>query len=310
MGLLGYALGRDWIFFFVVFLYVLSIACVLRISGRDIDDKQARHDDPLDPTDHPSKSVRAVLTDSRLLVFLLSVTLFHFANAAMLPLVGQRMAAGHSQESSLWMAACIITAQLNKKLAAKTLIVLLGLLIAFLLGAPMDLSAMTAAAVILVLANQPPAESFAGVDWALLMFFAGLFVVVAGVSKSEVGLLSDYLPAVLRDTNSFQGLLQFSVVSVVGSNLFGNVPFVMLLRDWVSHAHHAHLLWLLLAVSSTFAGNLTLVGSVANLIVAQGAKDECPLSFWSFLRVGVITTLVTSLIAVTVLYSYHLLKWI
>jgi MFS family permease len=51
------------------------------------------------------------LTDRRLLVFLLSVTLFHFANAAMLPLVGQRLAAGHPHESSLWMAACIITAQ-------------------------------------------------------------------------------------------------------------------------------------------------------------------------------------------------------
>jgi Na+/H+ antiporter NhaD/arsenite permease-like protein len=66
----------------------------------------------------------------------------------------------------------------------------------------------------------------------------------------------------------------------------------------------------MLAVSSTFAGNLTLVGSVANLIVAQGAKNECPLSFWSFLRIGAITTIVTTLVAVAVLYSYHLLNWI
>jgi len=112
MGLIGYALGRDWMFFYVVFLCALSILCVLQISGRDIDDKKARHDDPSDLTDRPSKSVRAVLTDYRLLVFLLSVTLFHFANAAMLPLVGQRLANGHPQESSLWMAACIITAQI------------------------------------------------------------------------------------------------------------------------------------------------------------------------------------------------------
>ncbi len=215
-------------------------------------------------------------------------------------LSGKVIASGHT----------VVIHELDKKLAAKTLVVLLGLLIAFLLGAPMDVSAMTAAAVILVLANQPPAESFAGIDWALLLFFAGLFVVVAGVSKSEVGLLSHFLPAVLNDTNSLPGLLKFSAVSVIGSNLFGNVPFVMLMRGWVSQAQSAHLLWLMLATSSTFAGNLTLVGSVANLIVAQGAKDECPLSFWSFLRIGVITTLVTTLLAVVALYSYHLLKWI
>jgi len=210
------------------------------------------------------------------------------------------------------IAASDITAihPLNKKLAIKTLIVLCGLLMAFLLGAPMDLSAMTAAAVILVLANAPPAKSFASIDWALLIFFAGLFIVVAGVSKSEVGLISHFLPSVLNDTNSISGLLQFSAVSVIGSNLFGNVPFVMLIRNWVTHVHNAQLLWLMLAASSTFAGNLTLVGSVANLIVVQGAKDDCLLSFWSFLHIGLITTLVTTLVAVAVLYGYHLLNWI
>ncbi|MBX9722866.1 MAG: hypothetical protein K2X81_15805 [Candidatus Obscuribacterales bacterium] len=195
--------------------------------------------------------------------------------------------------------------QFDKKLATKTIVILIGLLIAFLFGVPMDLSAMTAAAIMLVAANRPPAESFEGVDWALLLFFAGLFIVVAGVSKSEIGLLNKYLPAILSDTQSFSGMMQFSGVSILGSNLFGNVPFVMLVRDWVSHGNHAVMAWLLLASTSTFAGNLTLVGSVANLIVAQGAKDECPLSFVSFLKVGVLTTIVTTLLAVGVLFAYQ-----
>ena len=111
MGLVGYALGRNWIFFFVGFLSVLSIVCVLQIYARDIDDNQARHGISLNSTDRSSKNIKAVFTNYGLLVFLLSVTLFHFANAAMLPLVGQRLAAGHPRKSSLWMAACIITAQ-------------------------------------------------------------------------------------------------------------------------------------------------------------------------------------------------------
>lgn len=174
----------------------------------------------------------------------------------------------------------------------------------------MDLSAMTAAAVMLVLANRPPSESFEGVDWALLIFFAGLFVVVGGVSKSEFGLLSHVLPTLIKDTNSIGGVIQFALLSVFGSNLFGNVPFVIFMRDWIASAPNAQFLWLLLAASSTFAGNLTLVGSVANLIVAQGAKDDCPLSFWTFLRVGAITTFFTTLVAVATLWSLHLLKWL
>jgi len=99
-------------------------------------------------------------------------------------------------------------------------------------------------------------------------------------------------------------------MAVVGSNLFSNVPFVMLLRGWIVHLPRALLLWLVLAPSSTLAGNLTLVGSVANLIVAQGAKDECPLSFWSFLRVGLITTVLTVAESILLLWLYGIMGWV
>jgi Na+/H+ antiporter NhaD/arsenite permease-like protein len=202
-----------------------------------------------------------------------------------------------------------ISRPVNRKLAAKSLVVMGALLVALLAGAPMDMAALTAATVLLVIANRPPSEAFASVDWALLLFFGGLFVVVHGLLTTQAAAVARFVPAVTDHVSSVAGLLRFSGLSVVGSNLFSNVPFVMLIRTWIAASPDASLLWLALAMSSTFAGNLTLLGSVANLIVAQGAKDECSLSFVAFLRVGVPTTLLTVLLGTVALAVYRMLGW-
>lgn len=196
---------------------------------------------------------------------------------------------------------------LDRKLAIRTTLTLVGLLIAFLAGAPMDVAALVAATVLLVWANRPTEETFAEVDWALLLFFAGLFVVVEGVTKTEGAFLTRLVPLITRHSGSLGQLSLFSFVSVAGSNLFSNVPFVMLLRGWLAHLPNARLLWLTLAASSTFAGNLTLLGSVANLIVAQRAKEACPLGFGAFLRVGIVSVFLTTLASVLLLWLYGLL---
>lgn len=198
---------------------------------------------------------------------------------------------------------------LQRALAGKTLLVLAGLLIAFLCGVPMELAALSAGAAMLLLANRPAEETLAGVDWALLLFFAGLFVVVEGVTKTQAGLITRFVPALTRQSGSLGQLAKFSLASVAGSNLFSNVPFVMLLRGFMANLPRTPLLWLTLAASSTFAGNLTLVGSVANLIVAQKARAECPLGFWAFLKVGVLTTLLTTLASILMLWLYQRLGW-
>jgi Na+/H+ antiporter NhaD/arsenite permease-like protein len=208
------------------------------------------------------------------------------------------------------LATALPEKRVDRKLAVKTVVVLAGLLIAFLCGAPMDLAALSAAVAMLALINRPPAETFAAVDWALLLFFAGLFVVVQGVTKTEGVWMGRALPMFTHHTGSLQELAGFSAMSVAGSNLFSNVPFVMLVRGWIVNLPHASVLWLMLAASSTFAGNLTLVGSVANLIVAQGAKDECPLSFGSFLKVGVLTTTFTVIASVLMIWLYGRLGWV
>ena len=198
---------------------------------------------------------------------------------------------------------------LENRLAGKTLFVLAGLLATFLAGVPMELASLSAGAVMLLLANRPAEETLAGVDWSLLLFFAGLFVVVEGVTKTQGSLIARLMPYVTRQPGTLSELTGFSFASVADSNLFSNVPFVMLLRGYMVHLPHAPLLWLMLAASSTFAGNLTLVGSVANLIVAQKAQQECPLGFWAFLKVGAVTTVLTTLVSVLILWMYGLLHW-
>lgn len=214
-------------------------------------------------------------------------------------------AQAQSQEEMLALAY-----PLDRKLAMRTIAVLLGLLVAFLAGAPMDVAAMTAGVTMLIWANRKPEQTFAAIDWSLLMFFAGLFVVVEGVTKTEGAWISRLMPLLTQHKDPLTELSLFSFGSVVGSNLFSNVPFVMLLRTWMPGLPNASLLWLALAASSTLAGNLTLLGSVANLIVAQGAKDVYPLTFKAFLRVGVITTTATVLVSILMLYLYGRVSWV
>lgn len=194
---------------------------------------------------------------------------------------------------------------LDKKLAVRTIIVTIALLVGFLTGAPMDSVALTAAVVILVWANEAPEKTFASIDWSLLLFFAGLFIVVYGFSSTQEHVITAIIPELTSRTETLVGMTKLSLGTIVGSNVFGNVPFVMLITDWVRQSEHDNVLWLILAMSSTFAGNLTLVGSVANLIVANGARGKCPLNFWTFMKVGVPSTVLTTLVGVLILYLYQ-----
>jgi uncharacterized membrane protein (UPF0127 family) len=90
-------------------------------------------------------------------------------------------------------------------------------------------------------------------------------------------------------------------VSVILSNLVSNVPAVMLLKPLIQTLGNGQPLWLGLAMSSTLAGNLTLIGSVANLIVAQQARKQVEIGFMEYFRVGALITAVTIAIGIAVL---------
>ena len=86
--------------------------------------------------------------------------------------------------------------------------------------------------------------------------------------------------------------------SVVGSNVFSNVPFVLVAGKWIAHFGEPELMWKVLALATTFAGNLTIVGSVANMIVVESARDHIEVGFWDYARFGIPITILTTLAGV------------
>jgi Na+/H+ antiporter NhaD/arsenite permease-like protein len=188
-----------------------------------------------------------------------------------------------------------------------TLVTLLGVVAAFFAGLPMSWSALTGAAVVMTLARRHPRQAIERVDYVLLLFFACLFVVVYGVNKAG---WADDIYRVFSPFMSgppWRETLGFAGLTLVASNLFSNVPFVMLARAWVSTLHDPVLGWHVLALGSTLAGNLTLVGSVANLIVFEAARGKADISFLGYLRVGLPVTLISFVLGLAVLLAEHAL---
>lgn len=192
---------------------------------------------------------------------------------------------------------------LDRKLAAKALASLVLFVVLSASGVSLAGAAVTAAALLLLVGGTPPRKAFVRVDWVLLLFFAGLFVVVHGVAQSGAleRLLDPLRPMLTR--GDALGLIAFALLTVVGSNLVSNVPFVLVGAHWVPEMPEPRWGWIVLAVASTLAGNLTLFGSVANLIVFEGAGPAGRVSFARFMKHGAVITIVTLALALAVLLT-------
>ena len=151
------------------------------------------------------------------------------------------------------------------------------------------MAALIAASVLLITRRLDPSAVYAEVDWSLLTMFAGLFVVVEGVEKA--GLIARWLAWLPFSARG--SYLALAGVTAALSNVVSNVPAVLVLHRWAAGFAQARLAWLLLAMTSTLAGNLTLVGSVANLIVVEQARGVTKVGFWQYAKLGVPLTLAT-----------------
>lgn len=192
----------------------------------------------------------------------------------------------------LTLTAPLPAAHVHRWHLARSVLATLGMLVAFMAGANTAAAALVASAWLLVTRRVKPDRIFAQVNWTLLVLFAGMFIVTHAL---EVTGLTGALFTVLEPLTR-AGALAFSVVSAVLSNLVSNVPAVLLLRALIAQLDNPQTAWLLLAMSSTLAGNLTLLGSVANLIVAEeAARRGVQISFTAYLRVGVPVTVLSIL---------------
>jgi len=168
-------------------------------------------------------------------------------------------------------------------------VVILLVLAGFLAGLPPAQVAAVGAALMLITRRHEPRLVYDEVDWGLLVFFVGLFLIVGGAEN--VGLTARLLEAGQRW--NLQNSSAFAIVTAALSNIVSNVPAVMLLKSMVPQFVNPQQGWLVLAMASTLAGNLTITGSVANIIVVERAKPEVRITFGQYLRAGVPITLAT-----------------
>jgi Na+/H+ antiporter NhaD/arsenite permease-like protein len=179
-----------------------------------------------------------------------------------------------------------------KPLLTKSLLITAGLLVAFLIGIPPAQATLIAASLLFITRRVKPHRILNQIDWDLLVMFSGLFMITAAVQK--LGVL-DWFSKLINTPASILGVI------TILSNVVSNVPAVLLLHNLIPHPDHRT--WLSLAAGSTLAGNLTLLGSVANLIVAEAvAKQGYRLTFWEHLRFGFPLTVITLIFAYLWIY--------
>jgi Na+/H+ antiporter NhaD/arsenite permease-like protein len=181
-------------------------------------------------------------------------------------------------------------------------LILVPVIVAFFLsstlGVDVSLIALVTGAAVLLLSRARPSEIIGRVDWVLLLFFVGLFIVIGGAREAGV---MDVMLQMVSVTPDLQGILSLHLASVIVSPLVSNVPLTMLVVP-IIEGIPGNLLWLSLASGATLGGNATLIGAVANIIVVERASREGVIvSFGEFLKVGVLVTVVTLAISIGIL---------
>ena len=188
------------------------------------------------------------------------------------------------------LAAAPIRVRANLPLVRKSVLVTAASVVAFFFVTPPAKVAIVAGALLLLTRRVKPERVYADIDWSLLLLFAGLFIVVAGMEKAVFS--PDILA--LADRIRLGDVAVLSLVAAVLSNLVSNVPAVLVLKPFIQPLADPRTAWLTLAMSATLAGNFTILGSVANLIVVEKARQaRAPIGFWRYFRLGAPVTVVT-----------------
>lgn len=166
-------------------------------------------------------------------------------------------------------------------------------------GISIPVIALMGGSMILIFGHIKPSRIIQGIDWVLLLFFASLFIVVKGIEKE--GLIAQFLPeGTITGTIADMGMIHG--VSLIASQVVSNVPFTVVMLPILQQAG-SEMLWLSLASASTLAGNATIIGAMANLIVIESAEShKIKIGFMEFLKTGLICTILTMALSVLIFY--------
>ena len=180
--------------------------------------------------------------------------------------------------------------RVNRVLVARSLVATALVVALFFAGQPPAKAAIVVGALLLLTRRVKSARVYAEIDWSLLLMFTGLFIIVAGTEREL--LTPKTIEAVGRLHLDTVPVL--SVLTAALSNLVSNVPAVLLLKPFIVALRDHDRAWLVVAMASTLAGNFTMLGSIANLIVVEkAARRGIVIGFWDYFRVGAPLTLLT-----------------
>jgi Na+/H+ antiporter NhaD/arsenite permease-like protein len=178
----------------------------------------------------------------------------------------------------------------NRVLVIRALLATLLMIALFFVGVVPAKAAIIIGGLLLLTRRVKSRRVYAEIDWSLLLMFAGLFIVTAGAQHALLG--PDIIAAVGRV--HLDQIPVLSAVTAVLSNVVSNVPAVLMLKPFVDALDDHDTAWLVIAMASTLAGNFTVLGSIANLIVVQrAAASGVAIGFWDYFRVGAPLTIIT-----------------
>ncbi|MGE4480924.1 anion transporter [Acidocella sp.] len=191
------------------------------------------------------------------------------------------------------VAAPRLKIQVNRALIARALVATAALVVLFFAGQPPAKAVIVIGGLLLLTGRVKSKRIYAEIDWSLLLMFAGLFIIVAGAQHA---LLTPETIARVAQLH-LERIPVLSLVTAVLSNMVSNVPAVLMLKPFVQPLPDHATAWLTVAMASTLAGNFTILGSVANLIVAQTAAARgVTIGFWDYFRAGAPLTAITLVI--------------
>ena len=178
-----------------------------------------------------------------------------------------------------------------------------AVVIAMLLGAPMPVAAMAGAALLIAVNPQPPRDVLSIVDWPLVIFIGSLFVIVGAAAESGLGgwLAGSMLP--FLQTEFRAGTAIIAAVMTALTALFSGVPAAALISPVFEGLETPKALWFAIAVATTFAGNISLYGSMSNLSIIEKAQAHrgVKIGFAEFMRAGLPISLLTLAAGIEVL---------
>jgi len=207
----------------------------------------------------------------------------------------------------------------DRGLLIKCGVVLVAVFAAFIAHKSLHLApslvALLGAGLLVVLSRLEHSDYLSSVEWDMLLFFAGLFIMVGALVKTGVVKQLAHMAITATGGHASLATMVILAASLLISGVVNNVPYAAtmtpivadLTPGLVEHVNHG-VLWWALALGTDFGGNLTAVGASANVIVLGiAARADNPISFWEFTRKGVVVTAVSLLLAAAYLWLRYLL---